>query len=127
MAFTTPFFEKLTEVVRVDEYFIDATYKTNEPGFDLYAVLANVRGAGFPLAYMLVKNQVGKKDARFQAVRKFLNELMERGMKPRLFHTDKDWSQINAIKSVWPEGCSVRLCAWHRRKAVRLVRIRLIC
>lgn len=69
VAFTTPFFEKLTGDVRVDEYFIDATYKTNEPGFDLYAVLANVRGAGFPLAYMLVKNQVGKKDAQFQAVR----------------------------------------------------------
>jgi hypothetical protein len=92
LAFTTPFFEKLTGDVRIDEYFIDATYKTNEPGFDLYAVLANVKGAGFPLAYMLVKNQVGKKDAQFQAVRKFLNELMERGMKPRLFHTDKDWS-----------------------------------
>jgi hypothetical protein len=89
VAFTTPFFEKLARDVRVDEYFIDATYKTDEPGFDLYGVLANVRGAGFPVAYMLVK-----------AVKKFLNELMERGMQPRFFHTDKDWSQIKAVQTV---------------------------
>src|SRR6202008_5025746 len=67
-------------------------------------VLGSVRGAGFPVAYMLVKNQVGVKDAQFQAVRKFLRELKERGLRPKFFHSDKDWSQIKAIRSLWPES-----------------------
>ena len=103
VAFVTPFFDKLVHDERVTEYLMDATYKTNQLGYDLYGVLGSVRGAGFPVAYMLVKNQLSVKDAQFQAVHKFLRELKERGLRPKFFHSDKDWSQINAIRSLWPE------------------------
>jgi hypothetical protein len=56
--------------------------------------LASVRGTGFPIAYMLVKNEVGVKDAQFEIVKKFLQELKERGLQWKFFFTDKDWSQI---------------------------------
>ena len=121
VAFITPFFETLVQNSHVTEYLMDATYKTNQPGYDLYAVLASVRGAGFPVAYMLVKNQIGVKDAQSNAVMKFLKELKDRGLRPRFFHTDKDWSQINAIRTLWPEDCYVRLCAWHRSRSVRML------
>ena len=101
---------------------MDATYKTNQLGYDLYGVLASVRGADFPIAYMLMKNQRGVKGAQTNAVTKFLRELKNRGLSPQFFHTDKDWSQIDAIESLWPrEECALVLCAWHRRRAVRMV------
>lgn len=77
---------------------MDVTYKTNQLGYELYGILASVRGTDFPIAYMLVKNQVDVRDAQFEVVKKFLHELRERALKPKFFFTDKDWSQIQAIQ-----------------------------
>jgi len=121
VAFITPFFDMVVGDSRVEEYLMDATYKTNQLGYDLYGVLASVRGTGFPIAYMLVKNEVGVKDAQFEIVKKFLQELKERGLQPKFFFTDKDWSQIKAIEHIWPEDCWVRLCAWHRNASALFV------
>ena len=50
VAFITPFFDMVVGDSRVEQYLMDATYKTNQLGYDLYGVLANVRGTGFPIS-----------------------------------------------------------------------------
>jgi hypothetical protein len=41
----------------VEEFLVDATYKTNRAGYELYAVIANVHGAGFLISYLLLQTK----------------------------------------------------------------------
>ena len=49
----------LCERIRVDEVFIDSTYKTNASKLELFAVLGSILGKGFPIAYLLVEEGCG--------------------------------------------------------------------
>ncbi len=96
---------------------IDATYKTNRQGCELYAVIMNVNGVGFPLAYLLLQLKTGIAFNKTVMLQRFLMCLKERGLMPRYVFTDKDVAQINALKSVWEET-KVCLCWWHVRRAM---------
>ena len=37
---------------------------------------------------------------------------------PKIFHCDKDKSEIYAIKKIWPE-VTIRLCYWHAKRSIR--------
>jgi hypothetical protein len=120
MGFTTPFLPRLVNNRHVEEYFIDATYNTNQEGYELYAVLAGVRGSGFPIAYLLLKTVKGVQYLKSSAIKAFLLALKERGLNPTYFFTDKDMAQIRAINETFPNPSSiVRLCKWHRAEAVK--------
>ncbi|KAI8374652.1 uncharacterized protein BYT42DRAFT_414714 [Radiomyces spectabilis] len=79
------FFRSLTRCQYIEEYCIDATYKTNRAGSELYAILADVGGSGYRLAYMLfempnaITNVVPLKT---ETLGHFLFALKERGLKP---------------------------------------------
>ncbi|KAF0519156.1 ATP-dependent DNA helicase pif1 [Gigaspora margarita] len=49
--FTTPLFYSLQNVL---EIHCDATYKTSKGRFELYGIVGNFEGAGFPLAYLIL-------------------------------------------------------------------------
>ncbi|RGB30664.1 hypothetical protein C1646_627764, partial [Rhizophagus diaphanus] len=38
--------------ININEYGMDATYNTNNMGFELYVLHAEVNGTGFPLSYL---------------------------------------------------------------------------
>ena len=114
-----------TLVSKSRELAMDATYGTNSSGMDLYSVLAEVDGAGIPLAYCFV--QVAKSgDTRSQSnagalsrlLNSFLRPLRDSGFKPAFFGVDKDTAEISAARLVWPEA-SIQLCYWHSKRAIR--------
>ena len=111
---------------RAKELAIDATFGTNNMGMDLFAVLAEVDGTGVPLAYCFTElfkdNDRGVRRAKPGAstgiLEQFLRPLQTSGFDPTFFGTDKDSSEISAIRQVWP-GTTIQLCCWHARRAVR--------
>ncbi|CAB4494059.1 unnamed protein product [Rhizophagus irregularis] len=61
LGFITPFFELLSTN---KEIVVDATYKTNALGFELYSVIGQSDGAGFALAYLLLDSTKKNDDLR---------------------------------------------------------------
>lgn len=104
---------------------MDATYGTNSAGMDLFAVPAEVDGSGVPLCYMFVqKGDAG--NGRGQTaegtmtafIKAFLLPLKTCGFNPHFFGTDKDKSEIDAVRHTWPES-KHQLCWWQVKRAIR--------
>ena len=107
------------------ELAMDVTYGTNHAGMELFAVLAEVDGVGIPLAYCFVgvtPSANGTNRAESGALTKilaqFLRRIQQAGFSPTFFGTDKDMSELNAVKLVWPEA-KHQLCYWHALRAIR--------
>ena len=107
------------------ELAMDATYGTNSAGIDLFAVLAEVDGTGVPLAYCFAEtlaSEDGKKQKDSGAITclltQFLRPLKTSGFRPTFFRSDKDFSEIGAIKQIWPDT-TIQLCYWHAKRAIR--------
>ncbi|SAM02978.1 hypothetical protein [Absidia glauca] len=131
--FKTGFFNILTRSNQVTEYHVDSTYKTNRAGFELFGVVANVYGSGYPIAYLIVKvdtsatpsrlnNDVVQDTPRVAALKTFFQVMKDQGFNPTFMFTDKDQAEINAIEAIWPLEASsiIRLCLWHLKRAVKL-------
>ncbi|CAG8493790.1 4211_t:CDS:2 [Gigaspora margarita] len=52
LGFITPFFEKFKKNKKV---FVDATYKTNVLGYELYSIIGQYDSVGFAMAYLFVE------------------------------------------------------------------------
>ena len=55
VAFVTPLFRILAQDERVEEYHIDSTFKTNRKGYELFGIVGNCCGAGYGVAYLLLR------------------------------------------------------------------------
>lgn len=112
--------------LRAKELAMDATFGTNNAGMQLFAVLAEVDGTGVPLAYCFLEvfanNAKGERRAMPGAISgvlcQFLRYLKASGLNPTFFGTDKDPSEIFAVRQTWPNA-TVQLCYWHARRAIR--------
>ena len=96
--------------------FVD---KTNALGFELYAVLGQIDGSSYSMAYLFLDN--AKKDDRVQTVilAKFFKQLYDHGLQnAEFFLTDKDRAQINTAQQTWP-SIKIQLCLWHLKRAVK--------
>ncbi|CAG8698471.1 9658_t:CDS:1, partial [Ambispora gerdemannii] len=79
--FITPLLTKLLPVLSIH---CDATYKTVKERFELYGIISNTNGAGFPIAYLLLnttksfdnEEQTG---LRTKALASFLRSLHNKG------------------------------------------------
>ena len=107
------------------ELAMDATFGTNNAGMDLFAVLAEVDGTGVVLAYLFVGMTPSDGDKRrtdpgalTSLLEQFLRRIQMAGFDPVFFGTDKDASEIAAVKLVWPET-TLQLCFWHALRALR--------
>lgn len=107
------------------ELVMDATYGTNSSGADLFAVLAEVDGAGVPLCYMFVEKQGISDNSRRTVdgdltaiIIQFLAILKNFGFRPRFFGTDKDQSELNAASVIFPEA-KRQICWWHLKCAIK--------
>ena len=112
---------------RAKELAMDATYGTNNAGMNLFAVLAEMDGTGIPLAYCFI-GKIPSVDGAMQGadpgattgiLRQFLSHIRQAGFSPTFFGTDKDQSEISAVKQVWGEGVTLQLCYWHAKRALR--------
>jgi hypothetical protein len=108
------------------ELAMDATFGTNNAGMDLFAVLAELDGTGVPLAYCFVdiveNNKKNERRAMPGAISsvlcQFLQNLRASDLDPTFFGTDKDTSEIFAVRQIWPNAI-IQLCYWHVRRAIR--------
>ena len=102
---------------KFDAIEIDATYNTNNLAWELYAIMGVIDGTGFPLSYLLIS--AGKNRNITGILIQWMQALKERNLKdfPYIL-TDKDFSEINAAQTVWPESY-LQLCVWHIQRAIK--------
>jgi len=92
---------------------------TNKQNFELFGAVADVNGVGVPLLYLLVSTtKQAAKGAKEAILTKWLGSLKCCGIHPEFVLTDKDQSEINAVKHVWPHS-KHQLCFWHALRAVK--------
>ena len=92
---------------------------TNNGNFELFAAVADAHGSGIPLAFLLISTSPDADSGAKQAVlESFLRQLKKRGVEPEFTLSDKDWSEIGAMREVWPEAKHF-ICFWHALKAVK--------
>ena len=76
---------------------------TNSKNLELYSVMGECDGAGFPLAYCMLSTatsmDLGK---RKKALGRWVEKLRDTyGIAPRFAHTDKDMGEIGMLRDVW--------------------------
>ncbi|GBC46882.2 ATP-dependent DNA helicase PIF1 [Rhizophagus irregularis DAOM 181602=DAOM 197198] len=107
LSFTTPFFEKMIET---QEIVVDATYKTNVFGYELYAIIGQFDGSGFAMTYLFVEGSKKSDRAQTEILTLFFRALYDLGMKNiQFFLTDKDFAQILAAQQIWPH-VKIQIC-----------------
>lgn len=81
--------------------------------------MADAKGSGVPLAFLLIRTSKDAQSGAKQAVlERFLGQLKLRGVEPEFTLSDKDWSEINAMRATWPEA-KHQLCFWHALRALK--------
>ena len=92
---------------------------TNNSGFELFSVMSGIKGSGIPLAFCYIETtKDAGPGAKQQLLENFLTELRHLGVDPKFTLTDKDVSEINAMRAVWPRA-KHQLCFWHALRALK--------
>ncbi|TCD59764.1 hypothetical protein EIP91_011523, partial [Steccherinum ochraceum] len=101
------------------ELAMDSTWNTNSGNFEMFSAVAAADGSGVPLAFLMI--QTSKDAAQYAKQRvltSFLGQLKKLGVDPEFTLTDKDWSEINAMRHTWPHA-KHQLCFWHALRALK--------
>ncbi|CAG8729994.1 2196_t:CDS:2, partial [Cetraspora pellucida] len=94
LGFIAPFFNLL---LKNKEIVVDVTY------FELYSIIGQFDGAGFAMAYLFIDSKKKDNGACTDILKYFFQQLKMLGMDNiTFFLTDKDFSQISAARSTWP-------------------------
>ncbi|XP_076144083.1 uncharacterized protein LOC143126043 [Alosa pseudoharengus] len=93
--------------------FVDTTHCVNQYDFPLLTLLVrDDHGRGVPVAYAIVSNECQS------TLEKALAQLSKQFLcPPRAFMVDKDYAEINALSSTFPES-AILLCWYHVLQAV---------
>lgn len=95
--------DKIMKSWRVEELLIDSAFKSNKETFELFTVIANCMGTGFPMGYFLLEdvtwNVLISTEESLTLVSNNLKIQFPR-LNPSFFFTDKESSQIKAIGNV---------------------------
>ncbi|KIJ30764.1 hypothetical protein M422DRAFT_184438 [Sphaerobolus stellatus SS14] len=106
----------------VRELAMDSTWKTNAVGYELYGIVAEANGRSLPVAFVFVTTDgsalSGAKDRMLQQV---LGHLKNKCPNILFTLSDKDQSEINACRAIFPQARH-QLCYWH---AIRYIEERL--
>ncbi|KAJ6629647.1 hypothetical protein B0H10DRAFT_1764886, partial [Mycena sp. CBHHK59/15] len=99
--------KKIAEPLRgkIVEIGVDTTYNTNSKHLELYSIMGEQDGAGFPLSYLLLSTASS------------IDQGKRRGIIAKFTHVNKDMAEIGMLKDVW--NAKISLCWWHLRRAVR--------
>ncbi|RIA91080.1 hypothetical protein C1645_822564 [Glomus cerebriforme] len=78
--------------ILIKEFEINATYNTNNLGFELYFIHAEVDETRFSLAYLFLKNNKKYDDSiKTEIITKFVLQLKEKGLNSKFILMDKNW------------------------------------
>lgn len=100
---------------------------TTSDGFELLTVLAELDGVGYPISFLLLRpkgdtrtksGQKKRRGARLNLMESWFDRLKRNGLNPDTFLFDKDFSEISAVRRVWPRA-NQQLCWWHVKHAVQ--------
>uniref|UniRef100_A0A2C9M5Z0 ZSWIM1/3 RNaseH-like domain-containing protein n=1 Tax=Biomphalaria glabrata TaxID=6526 RepID=A0A2C9M5Z0_BIOGL len=92
---------------------IDCTYKVNEYLFPLLNVMCiDANGNGVLVLHAFVRNE------SVEILSECLSVLHDVCVEPQIIFVDKDFSEIGAIKQVFPQSL-IRLCSFHTMTAVK--------
>ena len=81
--------------------------------------MAGAEGSGIPLAFCYIQTSAAAESGAKEAVlTSFLGHLKRLGVNPEYTLTDKDWSEINAMRATWPHS-KHQLCFWHALRALK--------
>lgn len=86
---------------------MDATFGTNNEGYDLYAVLVAIEGTGILLAYCTVSHGVNGQvtgGATTSVIEQFLLAIKSHGINTAIISIDKDQEKIAACGRVFPQS-----------------------
>ena len=86
---------------------------------ELFAVVADMLGEGLPLGYLFITTEENAAPLTKQnALIAWMKAIRSLGIDPRFTLSDKDQSEINALKAVWPIA-KHQLCLWHILRALK--------
>jgi len=92
---------------------------TNKNHMELFAGVANMLGKGLPLAYLFISTEVDVAPYTKQtALIAWMGAIRALGIDPEFMLSDKDQSEINALKHIWPQA-KHQLCLWHILRALK--------
>lgn len=119
-AFTTQIGREFVSKYRIEELFIDSTFKTNGQKLEVFCVIGSLHGTGFPIAYLFLASSDGKDDLkRMDVLALFLQSLRRTlpSLSPSFFFSDKDKGQMHGIRVAFRMHPS--LCIWHMKRAIK--------
>ena len=92
---------------------------TNKNHMELFAGVADMLGEGLPLAYLFISTKADAAPHTKQtALIAWMGAIRALGIDPEFTLSDKDQSEINALKHVWPQA-KHQLCLWHILRALK--------
>ncbi|KAF7779001.1 hypothetical protein Agabi119p4_3346 [Agaricus bisporus var. burnettii] len=105
---------------RIREISLDSSWKTNGSNFEIFALLGELHGSGCPLGYLFIKSdQSGQAGGKERFITEFLAHFKSFWkINAIVTLTDKDQSEINAFRKVFPHA-KHQLCFWHCLRAIR--------
>ena len=82
--------------------------------------MGEANGSGLPLGYLFIHSDGdGDAGAKERLLRQFFQHFVDTWqIKAILTLSDKDWSEINALRAVFPTA-KHQLCFWHALKAIK--------
>lgn len=93
--------------------------ETNGSRFELFALLGEARGSGLPLGFILIRSNDGEPGGLAEYLSEFISYFKETwNIEARITLTDKNSSEINAFRRVFPDA-KYQLCFWHVLRAVK--------
>ncbi|KAJ7757209.1 hypothetical protein DFH07DRAFT_742226, partial [Mycena maculata] len=95
------------------------TDNTNSKHLELYSIMAEHDGAGFPLLYLLLSTASSiDQDKHTKSLTAWAKCVRDKyGVDAKFAHVDKDMAEIKMLKNVWK--AKISLCWWHLRHVVR--------
>ncbi|KAJ9091111.1 hypothetical protein QFC21_007317 [Naganishia friedmannii] len=89
--------------------------KTNSLGYELYGFVAEANGRGLPLLFMCIQtDSTALERSKTAMIARCLEYLTDKCPNIKFALSDKDQSEINAVKQVMgPRGVKHQLCYWH--------------
>ena len=86
---------------------------------ELFAIVTDMLGEGLPLGYLFITTEANAAPLTKQnALTAWMKAIRSLGIEPRFTMSDKDQSEINALREVWPDA-KHQLCLWHILRALK--------
>jgi transposase-like protein len=91
----------------------------NKQGLELFAGVSDMEGEGLPVSFLFYENNGKAADgAKQRVLTSWYEALKRKGFDPEFTLSDKDDSEINAMRAVWPLA-KHQLCLWHAIRALK--------